>query len=844
MTDSAVPLPSVLGLQAGEWDGGRGPPLASYLARFPQLRHCPELLLDLVQQEVVFRERRGDRPTEGEYAAILPELAEELAVLFAVDQVLRPGTITTRPRPDAAPTLNLILTQIAALGVVPPAELAEGRAAISGSVDGQVLLAELTRRGLLTEFQAAHLRSGRGEELVLGAYLLLDPIGAGGMGQVFKARDRELGRLAAVKVIRPDLLTGATLARFGREARSVARLAHANVVTLFGAGLAGPRPFLAMEYIPGDTLDRVVQRAGPLPFGEAFEVVRQAALGLHHAHETGLTHRDVKPANLIIARESSERPLVKVLDFGLAGARAGVTEAGSPLTGTGVVFGTPDFMAPEQFRDAGRVDHRADQYGLGCTLYFLLTGRPPFPGGSLWDKMAGHEGATPPPVPGLPPAAGRLLDRMMAKDPANRFPSIAAVAEAIAAIAPPPPPDDGRTKAGDETATFSHASTRDSARPVRRNRWRYVAGVAGCVLLAVGVVVIRPWRVAQPEPLTEDSSNQTLPPVPVDLPPTLSKTGEADPSILRRFRPADTRVYRAAFARDGRHIVTDGEDGTMRVWNIEAGNPTAPARVLPGGSEPARLGAFLPTTSSFLAGATDGSVRLWNLTNGRSEALAVRGKDLPWRSVWATGIDGAGKVAVSGERDEAGVVRVWDLRTNAEVGTLPGRPGAVVAVAVSGDGTLALTAGGDGSTADAVYWDLTNRRMHRTLKGHTKPIWSVAFSPDERFALTAGADATIRLWRLADGKELARGENPAGALLLCAAVRTDGRRVVTADGNGVVRVWRLPESWDADGGRVEPVLELRGHRTSVEDLRIDASGTRAVSVDSDGEVIVWNLEVE
>ncbi len=838
MPDSAVPLPSVLALQAREWDGGRGPALASYLARFPDLRHRPELLLDLVQQEVVFRERRGDRPTAGEYAAILPELADELAVLFAVDRVFRPGTMTTRPPPDEAPTLNLLLTQIAALGVLTPGQLADGRAAISRSADGQVLLAELTRRGLLTEFQAAHLRSGRAEELVLGAYLLLAPIGAGGMGQVYKARDRELGRLAAVKVIRPDLLSGATAARFRREAVSVARLAHANVVALFGAGLTGPRPFLAMEYIAGDTFDRVVQRDGPLPFGEALEVVRQAALGLHHAHESGLTHRDVKPANLIVAGDSSERPLVKVLDFGLAGARAGMAETGSPLTGVGVMFGTPDYMAPEQFRDAGRVDHRADQYGLGCTLYFLLTGRPPFPGGSLWDKMAGHEGGTPPPVPGLPPAVARLLDRMMAKDPANRFPSAAAVAEAIAGVAPP---DDERTKAGGETATLSHAPTRDSARPACRRRWRYVAGVAGCVLLAVGVVALRPWRAIRPDPRTDDSSSRTPQHVPDEPPPTLSKTGEADPSVLRRFRPAGIRVYRAAFARDGRHVVTDGEDGTMRVWNIEAGNPTAPARVHSGGSEPARLGAFLPTKTSFLAGATDGSVRLWNLADGRSEELIRRGKDLPWRSVWVTGIDGAGKVAVSGERHEAGVLRVWDLRTKAEVGTLPGRPGVVVAVAVSGDGTRALTAGGDGSTADAVYWDLTNRRAHRALKGHTKPIWFVAFSPNERFALTAGADATIRLWRLADGKELARGDSPAGALLLCAAVRPDGRRVVTGDGNGVVRVWRLPDSWDAAEGRVEPVLELRGHRTSVEDLRMDPSGTRAVSVDSDGEVIVWDL---
>jgi serine/threonine-protein kinase len=242
------------------------------------------------------------------------------------------------------------------------------------------LARELVRRGWATVYQLRLVWAGRGSELVLGQYVLLDRLGEGGMGQVFRARHLRLDRIDALKVIRPEHVASPHAhARFLREARAAARLSHPNIVRVYDAGESGGTLFLAMEYLPGIDLARLVQAAGPLPPGEACDYLRQAALGLQHAHERGLVHRDVKPANLLLAEEQGT---IKILDMGLARLRPAEEEqSASGLTESGTLMGTLDYMAPEQAMDPHGVDIRADLYSLGCTLYFLLTGRPPFPGG-------------------------------------------------------------------------------------------------------------------------------------------------------------------------------------------------------------------------------------------------------------------------------------------------------------------------------------------------------------------------------------------------------------------------------------------------------------------------------
>jgi serine/threonine protein kinase len=260
-------------------------------------------------------------------------------------------------------------------------------------------------------------------------YRLQGFLAAGGMGMVFKAEHRLMRRPVALKVIHPHLLNRpAAVERFHREVRAAARLAHPNIVTALDAEQAGAVHFLVMEYVEGETLDRIVDRRGPLPVTEACACVWQAALGLQHAHEQGMVHRDLKPSNLIVTRAGQ----VKILDFGLAQL---VQECQAGLTPEGAVVGTPGYLAPEQARDPGAVDIRADLYSLGCTLYHLLAGRPPFLGGGVVQQLLAHQDRTPRPLSSfrgdLPETLIGIVQRLLAKDPAARFQSPAQLAQAL-----------------------------------------------------------------------------------------------------------------------------------------------------------------------------------------------------------------------------------------------------------------------------------------------------------------------------------------------------------------------------------------------------------------------------
>jgi serine/threonine protein kinase len=256
----------------------------------------------------------------------------------------------------------------------------------------------LLEKDWLTAFQVNQLLQGRGEELVLGPYLLLERLGEGGAGQVFKARHQRLNRLVALKVLHPELLGDAdALSRFYREIKVCSQLDHPNIVRAHDAGPIGTRHYLAMEYIEGIDLARLVKQRGPLTASLAGEFVRQAALGLQYAHERGLIHRDIKPSNLVVTSRSrtvSSREVIKILDFGLARLRRpasgdGAVAGHTTITAVGsvVMMGTPDYLAPEQAINFHEADIRSDIYSLGCTCYYLLTGQPPFPGGTLSQKL-------------------------------------------------------------------------------------------------------------------------------------------------------------------------------------------------------------------------------------------------------------------------------------------------------------------------------------------------------------------------------------------------------------------------------------------------------------------------
>jgi DNA-binding response OmpR family regulator len=268
----------------------------------------------------------------------------------------------------------------------------------------------------------------------LGQYQLLERVGQGGMGVVYKARHILLKRVVALKVLPAELLTDATaIARFRREMKAVGRLQHPNIVQASDARMVRGVPFLVMEFVEGLDLARLVARFGPLPVAEACALIRQAALGLQHAYEHGLVHRDLKPASLMLTPAGQ----VKVLDLGLARLLDDLPAAAEQEQADNVV-GTVDYMAPEQCRTPHAVDTRADVYSLGCTLYELLAGRPPFSGPGFETvalKLLGHASAAMPSIrrlrPEVPKGLATVLRKLLAKSPARRCRTPADVAAAL-----------------------------------------------------------------------------------------------------------------------------------------------------------------------------------------------------------------------------------------------------------------------------------------------------------------------------------------------------------------------------------------------------------------------------
>lgn len=292
----------------------------------------------------------------------------------------------------------------------------------------------LVDNGLLTRFQAERLLGGRTAGFLLGQYRILEQIGRGGMGRVYKAEHQTLQRIVALKVLSPGLMeTDRARELFLREVRAAAQLVHPNIVTAYDANEVEGRFFLVMEFVDGPNLDQLVRKQGPLSVGLACDYVRQVAVGLERAHALGMVHRDIKPANILAQRHgvSEDSPgLVKISDFGLArlhtpgAATHSSNPTGTILTRDNTVMGTPDYLSPEQARSLHKTDIRSDLYSLGCTFYFLLTGQVVFPGGNALEKLIRHSADPPQPVSDfrqdVPAPVLEIVTRLLAKNPDAR----------------------------------------------------------------------------------------------------------------------------------------------------------------------------------------------------------------------------------------------------------------------------------------------------------------------------------------------------------------------------------------------------------------------------------------
>jgi serine/threonine protein kinase len=441
-----------------------------------------------------------------------------------------------------------------------PAQLEElSRGGTGQGEEPRVLASSLIERGWLTPYQANLLLRGRGQELLLGSYVLLERIGEGGMGAVFKARNWKLGQVVALKLMHKDRVANAeAVKRFQREVRAAAQLDHPNIVHALDADEVNGTHLLVMEFVAGADLSHIVKTQGPLPVAQACECIRQAALGLQHALERGLVHRDIKPSNLFVTQDGTR---VKILDFGLA--RQGETEgerSSTTLTREGTVMGSVDYIAPEQALDSHQVDCRADLYSLGCTFYYLLTGQVPFPGGEALAKLLKHRTEEPKPLrqlrPEVPEAVSGVVRKLMAKEPAQRYQTptelvvtLQAVMRGEPVVAIPtavPIATSDRTLLmrpadpfagldyGDATPTPSATASASPIAPVRsRHRPRILAGSIAGLLLVGGLAIGLPSLFSS-RPATQLAAGTT--PSPPSRPtrqdsPTSGRTGRKTETV-------------------------------------------------------------------------------------------------------------------------------------------------------------------------------------------------------------------------------------------------------------------------------------------------------------------------
>lgn len=308
-----------------------------------------------------------------------------------------------------------------------------GTANGSETDETQRLVTQLIELKLITSWQSDQLLKGKHKGFFLGKYKLLGHLGSGGMSSVYLAEHLLMQRRVAIKVLPQSRVDDTSyLARFRREAQAAAALDHKNIVRAYDIDNEGKHHYIVMEYVEGRDLQNVVKAEGPLEYNRAADYIRQAAEGLQHAHDANLIHRDIKPANLLV----DHKGVVKVLDMGLA-RFTDETTTSLTIAHDENVLGTADYLAPEQAKNSHSVDYRADLYSLGCTMYYALTGHPPFRDGTLAERILKHQKESPPSIlvdrPDAPKELIEVCSRMMAKQPSARFQSAGEIATTLAA---------------------------------------------------------------------------------------------------------------------------------------------------------------------------------------------------------------------------------------------------------------------------------------------------------------------------------------------------------------------------------------------------------------------------